>query len=1152
MIAVLSCLEKIKMNGKILILFLTLVICASCALSPEAEDRRELTPALKQLDAPTGLAVVNDHAGRRIELSWNEVSGATHYIVEYQRATDYLSGREMKTYVTQDTSFILSTFVNSSDMRYVFRVKAAYRDSVRSLESAYTPEMEGAIVDDITITPIIRDSYLCFYVSHAKVNSILTDVTIADCRVTFHEGDYTEGEIPADVPVLESGKRFVNSNETVTVTAVLTVDGREIRKKAATVRSDVSYTPRPLISLEGTKGDAGGVTLTWVCPPLNDGLTDTEVFFRIERREKGASVWTEVRSSEENGLHSPSAETDITDEFTVTYTDTTAESGHDYFYRVTSMYLTGENGSAFWTSEDSAGVKTTDACHVMDTSLRALVLNESNPAVMNSDGNWEVKLKFSFETYHELPEGASVTLQRTPSDEADESLAKTIEGITSGSVDDTIILTPEQKKDPKLFSYSAAIKYADGSTGTAVNAVNPDGTPVTIQIAGEDMVAIYEEDSLSATNDLADRTELTWSVRSSGYPEDFNTSKVTFTVYRTDGESMTEFTGIPFGTCSYTDEISAGESYSYRVRAVYTQDDENAPDHKYVRNYPYSDVKTGSSIPSVTGLEVSRNSFTDRIKLSWEGPAGAVCYRVTYIPEGGSSTSHDTSETSFEITDIPEAYYGKNVSVSVRAIDRNGNVQQNGAEGEGMILGPASVTVADGAKDITVTWDAIEGASRYKVSVYNSESDDSPIASEVINASSELKFTLSSDSDIIRNNTSVPYPLSKSYWFSVSPIVGTTAPVTEKKAEGSWIQPPTGITASKAEYRDMITLKWNAVDGAERYIVYRKGRAGSWESLMSVSLPKADIITDDEAGVFSVATISASGEGPVQESFTGDENYGYPLMKPGNLSGNDFGSNLFRFCFNKVEGATEYLMELNGLRLPDLSQDTVNNAPSHLDEPYDGAVELSENGLISYYCSRIPVKDIAYFTFSVAAKNSGAAIPSKDTTASSMIKGYYESLTQEEIINIAAYNLREVFRTVDAAFEGDWYKAAGKSYGEPGLTAVSGYWITDKAKYGEGYVRLDGFYINGNYISTESDITFTVKDRWNATVPNSLVSVSVEQPIVIQLPGRFHDISVTFNNYQVSNDKTGTSAITIHCEALPGGSVTLDTLPVSLIKEMRR
>ena len=69
MIAVLSCLEKIKMNGKILILFLTLVICASCALSPEAEDRRELTPALKQLDAPTGLAVVNDHAGRRIELS---------------------------------------------------------------------------------------------------------------------------------------------------------------------------------------------------------------------------------------------------------------------------------------------------------------------------------------------------------------------------------------------------------------------------------------------------------------------------------------------------------------------------------------------------------------------------------------------------------------------------------------------------------------------------------------------------------------------------------------------------------------------------------------------------------------------------------------------------------------------------------------------------------------------------------------------------------------------------------------------------------------------------------------------------------------------------------------------------------------------------
>ncbi|MGN0906140.1 MAG: hypothetical protein ACI4NM_03240 [Bullifex sp.] len=1104
-----------------------MVICTSCALTPEEEDRRELTPALKHLDAPTGLTVMNDHSGRRIQLNWNEVSGATHYIVEYQSATDYLSGREMKTYVTQGTSFILTTFPNSGDMRYVFRVKAAYRDTIRSLESEYTPEAEGAVVDDITVTPVIKDSYLCFYVSHARVNSILKDGTIAECSVSFYEGDFTASDIPSDAPVLESGKRFMNSKETVVITAVLTADGKQVKKKAVTVSSDISYTPRPLVSLKGTAGDADGITLTWECPPVNDGLTDTQVLFRIERRDVSSSEWKEIRSGEEDGLHRTDADT--SGFFTVSYTDTTAENGHDYIYRVTTLYLNNENGSAFWTSEDSSGIKQTDVCHIMDKTPESLILSQENQPKRNGDGNWEIYLKFSVDTFHNLPDGASIIVKRTPADESDSSLIKVMEPVYPGIVEDTIILTPEQKRDPKSFSYSAAIRYADGSVGEYITARYKNGEPVAIQVDGEDMVIVYENGSLTATNDLAESTELRWNVRRGGYPADFDTSKVTFSVYRSDGEV---FTGIPFNadSCSFTDAIESDVSYEYRVRAVYGQSDESASDYRYVRNYPYSEIVRGSSLPSVTGLEVSRNIYTDKITASWNACEGASSYRVTYTPEGGSENVTETQESSIEITDIPSEYYGSPITVNVKAVDKNGNVQRTGSAAEGMILGPAGITVTGGARDITVTWDSVEGASRYKVSVYNSESDDSPIASEVVNASAEHKYVLSSDSDIIRNNTSVSYPLSKSYWFSVSPMVGTSTPASVTKVKGSWIQPPKDIRASKAAYRDMITLKWDSAVSPEPVMGYniycRTPGETQWTLLQywqgsadHEGMMSTDIINLDTIREFSISAVTQSrAESPVQDYFDGDANIGYVILTPGNVICNSEildGKEYFSYSFDKVPGATGYRIEASG-RSVDITSAMIESPDS---EKKDLGV-FADDDRVTVYLERPAVLESVVITSGIRSVSANAVLEDKNTSVPAITETKVSTLYDHEVVSIACWMLSEPYNEANNSFGGDWWTPSVKTYRNPDYSAT----ITNscKTEQNQGSAIISN-YQRGIYSISSGTLSNNAKDNFSEDVGLGYLGVDplehITGTIILQLPFGYPAKTITFESYGVYGDQ---------------------------------
>ena len=106
--------------------------------------KKELAPQIKFLDTPDGFRVFTNYEKNQIELTWSEVEGATHYQVEYESVVDYLSGNEMKKYITLTPSFSLSSFSSSSDKRYVFRVRAGKKSDEGVLFSLYSDLKEGA------------------------------------------------------------------------------------------------------------------------------------------------------------------------------------------------------------------------------------------------------------------------------------------------------------------------------------------------------------------------------------------------------------------------------------------------------------------------------------------------------------------------------------------------------------------------------------------------------------------------------------------------------------------------------------------------------------------------------------------------------------------------------------------------------------------------------------------------------------------------------------------------------------------------------------------------------------------------------------------------------------------------------------------------
>lgn len=1124
-------------------LLLIELILFSCAITPEEEERKELVPALKYLESPKNVIVISDCQNGRIELVWDDVDNATHYIVEYLSATDYLSGKEMKKYATTANTFSLSTFPNENDKRFVFRVKAASKLQSRVLESEYSDIYEGAIVDNVNVTPIIKDSILSFYTSYQKIGSILTAGDIIDCKVYFYLGDYTQDDIPSDAEVITNC--YIGSNETITVTAVLTCNGQIVQKKAVSVSSDVSYQPSAIKSINVINNQTDGIHLSWVSPGINSGLTNTKILFLVERSLVGSSTWDIVRNELNEEYFEPDDSTNLEKEsYEMSIIDNKALPNQDYDYRVTTCYKISAGENSYFTTEVVTDNNIIKNCYRADTKVKSFVLTQEETI-----GNGRI-CTFNIETFHELPPSSSIVINRKlidtiSSSEIDNELSKSFDN-PNNPFTDTIVLSEEQRRDPKSFFYTVKIDFPD-SDNEEYTATYQNGGQAFIQFKGEDIIPIIVENSLNATANesaLNDKIKLTWSVNPNLVFPDFDTNKITYTVYEQNSDMNYSVlaSGIPFDTPYYEFSVTPGYSSYYIVKPVYTANAEDS-DYKYVRNYPASNSVYGSALETVKNLKASINSYNDKVLVTWDSVENAKGYQVCYLDK-----EVFVEESKYEILDIPENMFGQDISIKVKVVSSDDSVSADGPETIGKVLGGIIPIVDSRAKEIVVTWAPIEGATRYLVSVYPEVNGSSTIKTAVVDAANELRFILRSSD--VESITGLDNPLSRDYYFSVKAYVGSTPAKAENLVKGHWIKAPTEITATKSQYRDMVQLSWEALDNVTGYNVYYRDDGLTWHHLNYTTSNTTNDINVSGIREYSVSTVIGEEEGPIQISSLRDSNsnyssnVGYPIMTPTRLTVSDLGNNIISVSFKPVLDATGYIVSINNVEKEFGIEEISQSIPA---EPVVGSIFKDETGNITIYLERTTLSNSVEASVSARSKNKNAPLSSNNTSNEVNVSFLYNEIYAHEVVSILLGALKPAVSAADSKFNSDWWEDRLRTYDYSSnakfasCNGTSGFVLYNPKT--NGYGEFTNFSSNKCIINGRFEM-MVQKDQasgyLNTTESDALERIS--GTLNIDLPYLYGSATITFNDYYVTNGNGVNN----------GGSVTVNGIEVDVTEVKER
>jgi fibronectin type 3 domain-containing protein len=342
---------------------------------------------------------------------------------------------------------------------------------------------------------------------------------------------------------------------------------------------------------------------------------------------------------------------------------------------------------------------------------------------------------------------------------------------------------------------------------------------------------------------------------------------------------------------------------------------------------PVSSTGGGTvSVPGApAGVTAARNAAdSTNVLVSWNAVSGATSYRVYYSTtnsgngtlEGSPTTTSFTSTGNktdsthyFRVTAVNSAGEGTPsswVTVGPVSSTGGGTVSVPGA--------PTGVTAARnpaGSTDVQVSWNAVSGATSYRVYYSTTNSGNGDLEGEPTTTS----FTSNNN----RTNVTHYFRVSAvnsagegapSSWVMVGPVSSTGGGTVSVPGT------PTGVTAARnpAGSTD-VRVTWNAVSGATGYRVYysatNSGNGTLEGSPTTTSFTSNDNRTD-ATHYFRVTTVNSAGEGaasswisvgPVAASGSGGSTARVPGAPTGvTAARNPAGSTDVRVSWNAVSG----------------------------------------------------------------------------------------------------------------------------------------------------------------------------------------------------------------------------------------------------------
>ena len=291
--------------------------------------------------------------------------------------------------------------------------------------------------------------------------------------------------------------------------------------------------------------------------------------------------------------------------------------------------------------------------------------------------------------------------------------------------------------------------------------------------------------------------------------------------YKAEGDAWNEADAVQVesGTSWTFENVDSNAKYQVRVKAIADRYNYNNSD------WVYADVADGRvklSAPEITEAQTANGTLT----ATWNAVDNAEYYLVDYKVAGeewrGNSGIRVESGTSWTLENVDSSV---SYQIRVKAIaDRYNNnnsdwVYADVADARAKLDTP-TVDLSALESSGTISWNSVEGAIRYLVLYKTSDAEEWTTVKNI----TETSLTIEN------------FDADSSYDFKVKAIANSALQINSNFAKASCVAgtindqdsvattelaAPTGLTASAVK-PDSLTLSWDKVENAEKYLIYFK------------------------------------------------------------------------------------------------------------------------------------------------------------------------------------------------------------------------------------------------------------------------------------------------------------------------------------------
>ena len=370
-----------------------------------------------------------------------------------------------------------------------------------------------------------------------------------------------------------------------------------------------------------------------------------------------------------------------------------------------------------------------------------------------------------------------------------------------------------------------------------------------------------------------------------------------YEVYRsTTGEADSYFLLTTTKDLSYVHTAAApGQTYYYKVKAIHST-------NVAASSALSAAKKIVCDVAQVTGLTATNVASSGKIKLTWDTVDGATHYEVWRSKsETGTYTKiYTTAGTSLTNTSTVAGvtYYYK-----VRAII-SGNEEATGAYSSvvsrvcdcAQVTGLTATNVESSGK-IKLTWNKVDGATHYEL--YRSTSKTGTYTKIYTTAGTSLTNT-STEAGVTY------YYKVRAIISGNAEATGAYSSVVSRACDCAQV---TGLTATNVESSGKIKLTWNKVDGATHYELYRStSKTGTYKKIYTTAGTSLTN-TSTEAGVTYYYKVRAiiDGKSSAAGAYSAIVSRACDCAKVTGLTATNVeSSGKIKLTWNKVDGATHY------------------------------------------------------------------------------------------------------------------------------------------------------------------------------------------------------------------------------------------------------